>query len=203
VVSETTKGRSNEQLLNRNASADTLQRLARLKRLVRRANAQLLISEEILAALLTHSPFVPADLLMTFSRGFARFFQGDFISAINILTPLLENSLRHLLKSHAHEVSKLDSTTGTQQDMTILNLFVQMRPQMEAIFTRPLVADIAHVFLKKPGHSLRHAVAHGLLPAVLRSSVCVQKEISKRARNRCSVMGAGPRSEPHKPPNGT
>jgi hypothetical protein len=27
----------------------------------------------------------------------------------------------------------------------------------------PLVADIAHVFLKKPGPSLRHAVAHGLL----------------------------------------
>jgi hypothetical protein len=31
-------------------------------------NAQHLISEEILAALLTHSPFVPAYLLMTFSR---------------------------------------------------------------------------------------------------------------------------------------
>src|SRR4029077_18984224 len=31
-------------------------------------------------------------------RAFLRFFQGDFASAVYILTPLLENSLRHVLK---------------------------------------------------------------------------------------------------------
>jgi hypothetical protein len=34
---------------------------------------------------------------------------------------------------------------------------------MEAIFSKPLITDIEHVFLKKPGPALRHSVAHGLL----------------------------------------
>jgi len=126
-------------------------------------NAQHFISEEVSASLLRHSPFVPAYQLMTFSRGFARFFQGDFISAIYILTPLLENSLRHVLKTHGHDVSNFDDATGTQEDKTISALFLQMRSEMEAIFTKPIVADIEQVFLKKPGPYLRHGVAHGLL----------------------------------------
>lgn len=126
-------------------------------------NAQHLISEGVSASLLRYSPFVPAYLLTTFSRGFARFFQGDFISAIYILTPMLENSLRHVLKAHGHDVSNFDDAAGTQEDKTISALFEQMRPEMEAIFTKPIVADIEHVFLKKPGPSLRHGVAHGLL----------------------------------------
>ncbi len=126
-------------------------------------NAQHLIAEDVLASLLRYSPFVPPYLLTTYSRGFARFFQGDFISSIYILTPLLESSLRHVLKTHGHDVSNFDDLSGTQEDKTISALFLQMRSDMEAIFTRPLVADIEHVFLKKPGPSLRHGVAHGLL----------------------------------------
>jgi hypothetical protein len=126
-------------------------------------NEQHLISEEVLASLLRHSPFVPAYLLMTFCRGFSRFFQGDLISAIYILTPLLENSLRHVLKTYGHDVSNFDDAEGTQEDKTISALFEQMRSELEAIFTKPIVADIEHVFLKKPGPSLRHGVAHGLL----------------------------------------
>jgi hypothetical protein len=61
------------------------------------------------------------------------------------------------------DVSNFDDAAGTQEDKTISALFEQMRSEMEAIFTRPLVADIEHVFLKKPGPSLRHGVAHGLL----------------------------------------
>lgn len=122
-----------------------------------------LVSEDIFVSLLKHSPFVPPDLLVTFSRGFARFFQGDFIGATYILTPLLENSLRHVLKSHGHEVANFDDAVGTQEDKTISALFEQMRPELEAIFSKSIIADIDHVFLKKPGPSLRHAMAHGLL----------------------------------------
>ena len=80
-----------------------------------------------------------------------------------ILTPLLENSLRHILKAHGHDVSSFDDATGTQEDKSISILFQQMRSEMEAIFTKPIIADIEHVFLKKVGPSLRHRVAHGLL----------------------------------------
>lgn len=109
------------------------------------------LSEDVFARLLAHSPFVPRDVVMTFSRGFARFFQGDFTSALYILTPLLENSLRHVLKGNGHEVTKFDDSRMTQEDRTISSLFEQMRDELDSIFGRALTTDIENVFLKKPG----------------------------------------------------
>jgi len=121
------------------------------------------LSEEMLLALLEHSPFVPADLVGTFSRGFARFFQGDFVGALYILTPLLENSLRHVLRQYGHDVTTFDDATQTQEDRTISSLFEQMRAELNAVFSEAIVADIDNVFLAKPGPHLRHSLAHGLL----------------------------------------
>jgi hypothetical protein len=120
-------------------------------------------SQEVFSELLQYSPFVPPDVLATFARGFVRFFQGDFVSAIYILTPLLENSLRYVLKAYGHDVTIFDDATQTQQDRTISSLFEQMRPELDGVFTRAITTDIENVFLKKPGPYLRHAVAHGLL----------------------------------------
>jgi hypothetical protein len=121
------------------------------------------ITEEMFAWILVHSAFVPQDVLMTYSRGFARFFQGDFVSGLYILTPLLENSLRHVLKSHGHDVTKLNDATLTQEDRTISSLFKDMRGELNAVFGEAITADIERVFLKKSGPYLRHGVAHGLL----------------------------------------
>jgi hypothetical protein len=126
-------------------------------------NAQHMIDVETLELLLQHSPFVPVDLVRTFAMGFTRFFQGDLISATYTLTPLLENSLRHVLKSHGHDVTIFDDITQTQEDRTISSLFDQMRSDLDAIFGVALISDIDRVFLQKPGPHLRHAVAHGLL----------------------------------------
>jgi hypothetical protein len=124
---------------------------------------QHLISDDVFGALLQYSPFVPSDLVNTFARAYARFFQGDFVSAIYILTPLLENSLRRVTKSNGHDVTIFDDATRTQQDRTISSLFEQMRPELDAILTTAITADIESVFLTKLGPHLRHALAHGLL----------------------------------------
>jgi hypothetical protein len=121
------------------------------------------LSEDIFVRLLTHSPFVPHDLLFTFSRGFLKLFQGDFIGALYILTPLLENSLRYVLKAHGEDVTVFDDATQTQQDRTVSSLFEQMRPQLDQVFTNTVTADIERVFLDKPGPHIRHALSHGLL----------------------------------------
>ena len=124
--------------------------------------AQHFLPEELLASLLQHSPFVPPDQVGTFSRGFLRFFQGDFPSAIYILTPLLENAFRHILKMNGHDVTIFDDATQTQQDRTISALFEQMRDELNAAFTRPITTEIENVFLNRPGPHLRHDIAHGL-----------------------------------------
>jgi hypothetical protein len=121
------------------------------------------ISDDVFAPLLRQSPFVPPGLVLTFSRGFARFFQGDFVGATYILTPLLENSLRYVLKTNGLDVSIFDDATKTQQDRTISSLFEQMRPDLDRILTTRITTDIESVFLTKLGPHIRHAVAHGLL----------------------------------------
>ena len=121
------------------------------------------LSEEIFKILLQHSAFVPQDLLQTFAEGFLRFFRGDFVSAMYILTPLLENSLRLCLKSYGHDVTKFDDETQTQQDRTISSLFEQMRSELDSIFGTAITTDIDNVFLRRPGPYLRHSLAHGLL----------------------------------------
>lgn len=121
------------------------------------------LSDDVFASLLQYSPFVPTDLLDTFARGFAQFFRGDFVSATYILTPLLENSLRHVLKAHGHDVTIFDDVSQTQQDRTISSLFDQMRAELDGIFTKAITADVENVFLTKPGPYLRHSLAHGLL----------------------------------------
>jgi hypothetical protein len=121
------------------------------------------LGDDTFQALLRHSVFVPHDLIDTFSRGFRRFFEGDFTSAIYILTPLLENSLRHVLKMNGYDVTTFDDAKQVQEDRTISALFQQMRLEMEEIFGEAITTDIDNVFLSKPGPSLRHALAHGLL----------------------------------------
>jgi hypothetical protein len=121
------------------------------------------VSDEAFTSILPFSPFVPPDLVGTFARGFARYFQGDHTSALYILAPLVENSLRHLLKAHGHDVTTFDNATQTQQDRTITALYDGMRPELDEIFTKPIVDDIERVFLAKPGPHLRHGVSHGLL----------------------------------------
>ena len=121
------------------------------------------ISDDPFGALLPYSAFVPQDLITTFAHGFASFFRGDFVSATYILTPLLENSLRHVLKAHGHDVTIFDDATQTQQDRTISSLFEQMRTELDAIFGVSITTDIENLFLRRPGPTLRHSVAHGLL----------------------------------------
>ncbi|RXH33339.1 hypothetical protein XH84_10245 [Bradyrhizobium nanningense] len=121
------------------------------------------IADDVFEQLLVHSAFVPLNLVMTYSRGFTRFFQGDFVGATYILTPLLEQSLRHVLKSSGHDVSKLDDATKTQEDRTISSLFDQMRSELLAVFGDAIVANIENTFLKKIGPNLRNRLSHGLL----------------------------------------
>jgi len=121
------------------------------------------ISDEVLWALLQYSPFIEPGMGGTYCRGFTRFFQGDFISATYILTPLLESSLRYVLKCYGHDVTIFDDATQTQEDRTISSIFEQMRGELDGIFSAAITTDLHNVFLGKTGPHIRHAVAHGLL----------------------------------------
>lgn len=121
------------------------------------------LTEQHLFIICVNSPFVPPNRRTTFAKGLLNFFRGDTHGALYILVPQLENSLRHVLKTHGHDVTKSNSKDGTQEDRTISSLYEQMREEMESIFGADLIADIDRVFLRRSGPYIRHRVAHGLL----------------------------------------
>lgn len=112
--------------------------------------------------LVAMSPFVPADREDLFSLAFARFFGGDFISALHILVPQLENSLRYILKQAGHEPSSIRSDM-TQENRTLSVMLAKDRVSLEALYGPAIVYEIENLFDFRGGPALRHQLAHGLV----------------------------------------
>lgn len=111
-----------------------------------------------------YSPFVPEGYEAIFSLGFVRFFQGDMISAANILIPMLENSLRHVLKISGRDTSKIESDM-TQEDSALSRLLDKEAERLEAIFGKAVIFEIDLLFNNRHGPRVRHEHAHGKLTA--------------------------------------
>ena len=113
---------------------------------------------------ITHtSPFVPPGYGNVFSLGFARMFQGDYVSAAHILFPQLENSLRHMLVLANADPTKVDADL-LQGDRALGALLDVNRGDLEGIWGRDIVQEIDILFNFRPGPSLRNELAHGKLP---------------------------------------
>lgn len=108
------------------------------------------------------SPFVPRGHGPLFSLGFARMFQGDFVSAAHILFPQLENSLRHLLVLSNAEPSKIGADL-LQGDRTLSALLGANRLDLERMWGKDIVFEIDILFNFRPGPALRNDLAHGKL----------------------------------------
>jgi hypothetical protein len=110
------------------------------------------------------SPFVPPGHADIYTIGFARFFGGDFISALHILVPQLENSLRHILRQAAIDPSSIQPDM-TQESRTISVMLDKDRAALEKIFGAAIVFEIENLFDFRGGPSIRHQLAHGLMTA--------------------------------------
>ncbi len=106
--------------------------------------------------------FVPRDRTDIFSLGLARFFNGDFISALHSLVPQLENSLRNVLKKAGTNPSRIKSDM-TQENRTLSVMLDKDRETLERVFGPAIVFEIENVFDIRGGPSFRHQVAHGLV----------------------------------------
>lgn len=93
------------------------------------------LNQDDFRILVEMSPFVPGDRADLFAVGFARFFGGDFVSALHVLVPQLENSLRHILKQAGVEPSAIQSDM-TQENRTLSVMLAKDREALEAVFGR-------------------------------------------------------------------
>ena len=85
-------------------------------------------------------PFVPGDRGALFALGFTRFFGGDFVSALHILVPQLENSLRYFLNLAGVEPSTIHSDM-TQENRTLSVILTKDRDPLETIIDPAIVFD--------------------------------------------------------------
>ena len=146
-----------EEAFRRGIAANGLIEPARLS-----IQAEHPVEERDLLPLMQRSPFVPPEREMIFTRAFARFFGGDHMSAIHLLFPQLENSMRHLLKHSGCDPTSLKADR-TQQDIKISLMIKDYRLEIERIFGPAVVLEIENLFDAQDGPSVRHSVAHGLL----------------------------------------
>lgn len=108
------------------------------------------------------SPFVPPGHGHLFCLGFARFWQGDYASAVHLLVPQIENSIRYVLLNSDQDSSKM-SRELLQEDRSLSGLLENFREKMDRVFGEDLTNDLELLFVHKPGPALRHELAHGKL----------------------------------------
>lgn len=106
------------------------------------------------------SSFVPSGFEHIFALGFARLWQGDYITAAYLLIPQMENALRSSLDRRGVHLSRLHDD-GNQEDRGINVFFGELRAETEKIFGADMVFNIDMLFSNKPGPALRHEMAHG------------------------------------------
>lgn len=116
----------------------------------------------VMRRVVEQSLVVPDDRVGLYAAGLTRFFHGDTATALHLLVPQLENSLRHLLKLTGSDASAI-RTDMIHENRTLSTMLQRDRHLLEEILGEALVFEIESVFDFRGGPALRHGVAHGLL----------------------------------------
>jgi len=127
-------------------------------------NQMVAIEERHFNPIIWQSAFVPRLQAPLYALGFARFFQGDFLSAAHLLIPQLEASLRQILKAHGADPTKRRDD-ATEEDRSLDAIIGNHRVELVDILGAPLLEELDRVFNIQPGPALRNDVAHGQLSA--------------------------------------
>lgn len=106
------------------------------------------------------SAFVPAGREDIFAAGLAAGFTGDFVVALHLLVPQMENSIRRILEGIGAVTSKVDDE-GVQDERD-LGYLLYTHEALEA-FGEDLLADMQGLLVERCGSNLRNLMAHGLL----------------------------------------
>lgn len=114
------------------------------------------------APFIANNPFVPEGRELLYARGLHAGLEGDFVLAVHVLVPQLENSIRHVLTQHGVITSSLDK--GIQKEHLLGSML--NRCEMKKIFSEDITFDLQGLLVKSDtgvGDNLRNDVAHGLM----------------------------------------
>lgn len=110
--------------------------------------------------LCSQSPIVPKGRIRLFGKALFAGYEGDFISALHMLTPQIEHMVRHHLKEAGVKTTSLD-LNGIENEIGLSNL--TNLPEIEGMFGENLSFELRALFCDPFGPNLRNETAHGLL----------------------------------------
>jgi hypothetical protein len=110
------------------------------------------------------SPVFPDDKMKVVRRGFERYAEADYISAIHVLVPHLEDCLRRLLGSLGGATTTARAGRMREKPLDQV-LEAEEIKKVFALISDRLWHYFEHVLVAEAGVNLRNDVAHGLLRA--------------------------------------
>lgn len=114
-----------------------------------------------LVFLVTGNPFIPRGHEGIYLRGLQAGFFGDWLTAMHLLIPQIEASLRYVLQQNGIVTSTLEAD-GTQKERD-LNQLLWM-PDIDRIFGKDIAFDLRGILIERFGFNMRNESAHGLMP---------------------------------------
>jgi len=106
------------------------------------------------------SPIVPQECEQLIAKALFAGYDNDFVTALHILIPQLENLVRFHLKQHGVKTTNLD-INGIENENGLSTL--AELPEIKDIFGEDLSFEIKALFCNSFGPNLRNELAHGLL----------------------------------------
>lgn len=106
------------------------------------------------------SPVVPPDRIRLMAKAIFQGFDGDFISALHLLIPQIENLVRYHLKQHGEKTTNID-INGIENENGLSTLIDNSK--VEDIFGKDLSFELKAIFCDPFGPNLRNELAHGLI----------------------------------------
>lgn len=118
------------------------------------------LSESDLLRILRDSPFVPFGRESIVAKGLYAGYNGDFMVALHLLAPQVENLVRYHL-----QVAKAKTTTVDSdgiETVNSLNSLVKLQ-EMHEVFGANITFEIRALFCEPTGPNIRNEIAHGLV----------------------------------------
>lgn len=118
------------------------------------------LRESDFISLAYRSPIVPKDRVHQFGKALMAGYEKDFITALHLLVPQIENLVRvHLKQADVVTTTLSDNGVQTENGMSTL----MAMPEAEAVFGDSVVFELRSLFCDSFGPNLRNEIAHGLL----------------------------------------
>ena len=118
------------------------------------------ITKDDLKFIIENNPFIPDDRQESFLTGLVAGFNFDFITAISVLVPQIENAVRCLASICGAVVYKT-ADNGIEECLSIDNIL--NLPEVIDHFSEDFIFNLRVIFVSSYGIGMRNLMAHGLL----------------------------------------